>query len=264
MNKLFLIIVIFVFIAGIYMAFIEPNMLIVKHYKIKDEALSGLKIVFASDFHFKKYQRERLKKVTNLINAQNADIILSTGDYVAGHKLKSTLPVDEIAENISQLKSKYGYYTVMGNHDDWVGNGSVISALEKKGVNILWNESISVNIEGKTLYIAGIEDFLTGNPDINKALEKVKNPVILLTHEPDMFIDVPDSVNLTLAGHTHGGQIRLPFIGAIIVPSKYGNRFASGFINENGRKMIVTNGIGTSILPLRFNCKPEIVVIDFE
>ena len=105
---------------------------------------------------------------------------------------------------------------------------------------------------------------MTGKPKLYEALSGVKKPVILLTHAPDMFPKVPKSVNLTLAGHTHGGQIRLPFIGAIFTASKYFNRYVMGLIDENGRKMIVTRGLGVSIIPVRFNCLPELTVIEFE
>ena len=252
----------------LYSFFIEPNMLAVKRYRIKDEALKGLKIVFVSDFHVKKYQKNRLKRTVELINKQNADIVLSTGDYVSGHKIKSTLNIQELFKELSKIKSKYGYYTVLGNHDGWIGENIISKELEKYSVKILKNENTAVNIDDRTIYIAGIEDLITGNPSVVKALKGVKSPVILLTHHPDMFTLVPNGVNLTLAGHTHGGQIRLPFIGALVVPSQFGNKYAMGLIEEkegnNIKKMIVTKGIGTSIIPVRFNCIPEIVVIDFE
>jgi len=104
---------------------------------------------------------------------------------------------------------------------------------------------------------------MTASPNIYEALENTKSPTILLTHTPDIFPKVPSDVNLTLAGHTHGGQVRLPLLGALIVPSDYGNKYSSGLIEEKGKKMIVTNGIGVSILPIRFNCPPEIVVLEF-
>ena len=100
--------------------------------------------------------------------------------------------------------------------------------------------------------------------DVEKALENTQSPRILLTHSPDIFPDIRQkNINLILAGHLHGGQIRIPFIGAIIVPSKYGNKYSKGLIIDNHKKMIVTKGIGTSILPVRFNCKPDFIVIDF-
>ena len=101
------------------------------------------------------------------------------------------------------------------------------------------------------------------NPDLEKALPNQDVPIILLSHTPDIFEKVPESVNLTLAGHVHGGQVKLPKKGAILVPSKFGTKYAEGFFNDMGRKMLVSKGVGTSILPIRFLCPPEIVVIEF-
>ena len=128
----------------------------------------------------------------------------------------------------------------------------------------LSNNNTFVQTEDKGFFIAGVEDLKTGRPDVKKALKGINGAVILLTHSPDVFEDVPDSVNLTLAGHLHGGQVRIPFIGAIFCPSKFGTKYACGYFEENNKKMYVTTGIGTSKLPIRFLCIPEIVVIDFE
>ena len=169
--------------------------------------------------------------------------------------------------DLKRLNTKYGAYSVIGNHDYWAGYDNVKEMLERVGIKVLANSNESLILKnGKKLYIAGVEDLQTGSPNIKIALEGTEsNPTILLTHSPDVFVEVlKDSVNLTLAGHVHGGQIRLPFIGALIIPSKYGNKYSQGLIEEKGRKMIVTKGIGTSILPLRFNCTPEIVVINFK
>ena len=264
MKSFLIILIVLGFLAGIYSFFIEPRMLRVKNYTISDEQLRGLRIVFATDFHLKPYQEKRLEKIIDLINEQNADLVLSAGDYVSGHKLKSTLPVEKIAKGMARIKSKYGFYTALGNHDSWIGEGSITSALEKYSVRVLKNESAAVNINGKNIYIAGVEDLQTGTPNIEKALENVDGPVILLSHTPDLFIMTPDSVNITLAGHTHGGQVRLPFIGGIIIPSKFGNRYSMGYVEENNKKIFVSKGIGTSMLNIRFNCIPEIAVIDFQ
>ncbi len=254
----------FVFILVFYCFFIEPNTIIIKHYKIQNKALSGTKVVFVSDFHIKPNQRKRLKQVVDLINNQNPDIILSVGDFVSGHNKNRTMPIDKIASEIKNAKSKYGFYIVLGNHDWWIDGDEITNVLIKNEIKVLNNSNAKININGKTLYIAGVEDEATRIADINKALENSENPVILLTHSPDIFKKVPKNVDLTLSGHTHGGQIRLPFLGAIIVPSKYGNKYSYGLIEEDDKKMIVTSGIGTSILNIRFNCRPEIVVIEFK
>lgn len=253
MKWIFIFFIIFVF----YAVVIEPNILTVKRVKIKDERLKGLRMVFASDFHFKPYEKYRLTRIVKKINTQNPDIILLGGDYVNGHKKGNTLDTKIIAKCLGSLKSKYGTFAVMGNHDGWQGKKEIIEAFEAAGINVLENSARSFD----KFSVAGVEDLQTGNPDIKKALAGVKSPAILLTHTPDMIDEIPQDAVLTLAGHTHGGQVVLH--KPLTVPSKYGTKYAYGLFEENGKKMFVSRGLGTSILPLRFNCFPEIVVIEF-
>ena len=243
---------------------IEPNMLRVKKYTLSDDNLKGLKIVFVSDFHITPNGQKRFDKLINTINNEKPDIVLSTGDFVGGYKDNETMPIEDIAKNLTKIKSKYGIITVLGNHD-WDTDGiKITKTLEANNITVLANSNVKINTGDKGIYIAGVEDLKTRKPDIDKALSNTENPTILLSHSPDVFPSVPQKVNLTLAGHLHGGQIRLPFRGAITVPSRYGNRYTTGKITEDDKTMIVTNGIGMSILPIRFNCPPEIVVITFE
>mgnify|MGYP002520606316 FL=1 len=244
--------------------FIEPNRLVVKRLKIKDEALKGLKIVFVSDFHIKFYEENRLKKIVDMINSENPDLVLSTGDFFSGYRNISTMSLDKIAYELGKIKTRYGFYTSLGNHDYHRDNDKVVQTLSNYGIATVSNNNIFVQAEDKGLYIAGVEDLKTGKPDVKKALKGTNGATILLTHSPDVFENVPDSVNLTLAGHLHGGQVRFPFVGAIFCPSKFGTKYASGYFEENNKKMYVTTGIGTSKLPIRFLCTPEIVVIDIE
>lgn len=263
----YIVLLIVVLILFIWSFFIEPNMLKVTEYNLQDRDLKGLKLVFAGDLHIKPNQENRLVEIIDKINAQNPDIILFAGDFAAGHKKDSTIPFSIYEKHLKRLNTKYGAYSVIGNHDYWAGYDNVKEMLERVGIKVLANSNESLILKnGKKLYIAGVEDLQTGSSNIKIALEGTEsNPTILLTHSPDVFVEVlKDNVNLTLAGHVHGGQIRLPFIGALIIPSKYGNKYSQGLIEEKGRKMIVTKGIGTSILPLRFNCTPEIVVINFK
>lgn len=243
---------------------IEPNMLRIKKYNLQDSELKGIKVVFVSDFHITPNGQKRLDKLINMVNAQNPDIVLSTGDFVGGYKENETMPIENIAKNLTRIHPKLGFYTVLGNHD-WDTDGvKITEVLKSNGITVLANSNTKVKINNKEIYIAGVEDLKTRTPDIYEAINDTKSPIILLTHSPDVFPNVPQNVNLTLAGHLHGGQIRIPFYGVITVPSKYGNKYSTGLIEENNKKMIVTNGIGTSILPIRFNCPPEIVVINFE
>lgn len=253
--KLLFIIIFLILGLFIWSVFIEPNILTVKKLSVKDDKLKGLKIVFASDFHIKPYEKYRIQRTVKAINKQNADIVLLGGDFVNGHDCSFTMPVDEIAFELSKIRPKT--YAVIGNHDGWQGKSKVISSLEKNKIKVLLNENICF----EKFCIAGVDDMQTGKPDLNKALNNVKQPVILLSHTPDIMPDVPDSVNLTLCGHLHGGQIRLN--RALIVPSAYGLKYADGFVNDNGKKVYTSKGLGTSILPVRLNCPPEIVVIEF-
>ncbi|MBR1907576.1 metallophosphoesterase [bacterium] len=243
---------------------IEPHTIVINRIKLKDKALKGLKIVFASDFHIKFYEEKRLQKIVDMINKENADLILSTGDFFSGYRNKTTLHLEKITKYLGELKAKYGFYTSLGNHDYYRGNDKVKEELEKVEITVLSNQNTVVQIKDKTIYIAGVEDLKTGHPDVNMALENTSGSTILLTHSPDVFKDVPTSVNLTLAGHLHGGQVRFPVVGAVYCPSEFGTKYAMGVFEEDGKKMVVTSGIGTSKLPIRFLCPPEIVVIEFE
>ncbi len=186
------------------------------------------------------------------------------GDYINGDEKNNSLSFEKLSNNLKNINSKYGVYSVLGNHDWWLDGTAVEKSLKKANIQVLKNENKKIKIEEKTLTIAGVEDLMTREPDVLKALKGAKEPIILMTHTPDLFPQIPKSVDLTLAGHTHGGQVSIPLVGAPIVPSHYGNKYAQGIIKEDGKEMYVTRGVGTSILSLRFNCPPEIVVIEFE
>lgn len=246
---------IFLLILFLYSLVIESNILTVRRVSVTDERLKGLRVVFASDFHVKPHEKIRLERTVKKINSINPDIILLGGDYVSGHKKGSTLKTDVIADVLGNLQSKYGTVAVMGNHDGWQGKKEVIEAFEGVGITVLENENKSFG----EFCVAGIEDLQTGNPDIKKALSGVDKPVILLSHTPDIISDVPQQVNLTLSGHTHGGQV--VFGKPFVVPSKFGDKYAYGYFEP--LRLFVSRGLGTSILPLRFNCFPEVVLIEF-
>ncbi len=253
MIKYFLIVFILLFV---WSFFIEPNLLIVKNYTFKE--FGDKKIVFVSDFHIAKNDIARLRKIVNTINEIEPDLVLSGGDFIKGHDGKNTLPIEEQVKEFKRINVPI--ITVLGNHDGWYNKELVRETLQKNGITVL--ENSNTKFEG--ISIAGVEDIQTGFPDVELALIGVESPTILLSHSPDIYYDVHEKVDLILAGHLHGGQIYLPFIGALTVPSKYGNRFVRGLIKETNNKMLVTNGLGTSILPIRFGSIPEIVVISGE
>ena len=148
----------------------------------------------------------------------------------------------------------------MGNHDYNRESAFIKEKLKEKGINILENNSYKLDINGQKITIAGISDMQTTYYSLDKALKNTEPPVILVSHSPDIMPFAKEKTDFIFSGHTHGGQVRVPFFGAVIVPSKYGKKYESGLI-EN--KMYVTKGLGTSIFHLRFNCLPEIVTVDF-
>jgi len=244
----------------VWTVLIEPYILTINYGQVKDKELAGLRVVFVSDLHYKPYEKFRLLRDVKKIQAQNPDIVLFGGDFVNGHKRSSSLNPSLIAHELGKIRSKYGSFAVLGNHDCWHDAFTIAKLLEENNIKVLKNSNVKVR---NRFYIAGVEDLQTQVPDITRALNGVDAPVILLTHTPDIFDNIPDSVNITLAGHVHGGQVKIPKKGALIVPSEFGTTYAEGFFNDMGRKMFVTRGVGTSVLPIRFLCPPEIAVIEF-
>jgi len=152
---------------------------------------------------------------------------------------------------------------VLGNHDSWFDHDRVRKALEANGVRMIEDTAVELQTEAGHVWFAGISDLWTERHDLRAALAAVTDdsPVVLLTHNPDVFPDVPPRVMLTLAGHTHGGQVLLPIVGRPVTPSRFGQRFAAGHVVEDGRHLYVATGIGTSIFPVRFRVPPAVVIL---
>ena len=143
------------------------------------------------------------------------------------------------------------------------GTTRVRRAFTQRGITVLENEALELKRGAERFFVVGLADPLTRRVRMDQALGPVPDgaPFLVLCHEPDVFPDVPDRAALTLAGHTHGGQVRLPLLGSLVVPSQYGQRYARGHVEENGRHLFVTSGVGTSIFPVRFGVPPEIALL---
>jgi predicted MPP superfamily phosphohydrolase len=217
---------------------------------------------------------ERVRQVVDTTNALDCDLIVLLGDYLAAHHLiTERIPYPLLAAELARLKAPLGVLAILGNHDWWTDVEGVRQAIDQARIPLLENQALPLGEGAQRFWLAGLGDQIAyrlgrskfrGVDDLPGTLAQVRGaePVILLAHEPDIFVQVPDRVAITLAGHTHGGQVRIPFIWPFFVPSEYGARFAYGHIVERNRHMIVSGGIGTSQLPIRIGVPPEILRVE--
>jgi len=245
----------------------EPSRLTQKQYDITlnswPSSCNELKVAMLSDLHVGApyFDLPKLKKVIELVNKAKPDVVLLGGDYVIQSVVGGSFVNPEpIAEELGKLEAKLGVYSVLGNHDWWFDGQRVKSALEDVGIPVLEDEAVEVEFQECRFWLVGIGDYWERAHDVGKAFGDVPSdaPVLVLTHNPDVFVDLPPRSLLTFAGHTHGGQVNLPFLGPLVTMSKYGQRFAVGHIKEDGKHLFVSPGIGTSVFPIRFRVPPEI------
>lgn len=251
--------------------FIEPDRLVVRRNEIQIDnwpaQLSGLRIAMIGDIHTDNrfIDEKKLRRIVELTNAEQPDLIVLLGDYIQGGRRESAYRVDpEItARVLKDLKAPLGVYCILGNHDWWYNGPRVRRAFEQVGIPVLEDEVSEVKWRNQSFWLAGLADLWTRPQHIRETIAKAPPgaTVIALTHNPDIFPDLPSSVPLLLAAHTHGGQVNLPLIGTPIVPSHFGAKYTAGHIFENGHHMFVTTGIGTSIIRVRFRVLPEIVIL---
>lgn len=252
-----------------YSFLIEPARLVVQRRELDipnwPSELAGLRVVLVSDLHVGSphWGVGRVRELVTQINAERADLIVLAGDYlIHGVKFGRPVPGPAVAAEIGELKAPLGVVAVFGNHDGWHGR-HLRPGLEAKGVHVLDDEVYRVQTRGASFTVLGLadEEMRTRTPLQQLALAPAAVPLLVLVHEPDIFPELDARVSLALAGHTHGGQVRFPFIGAPIVRSRYGQRYVRGHVVENGRHLFVTTGIGTSIWPVRLGVPPEYVVL---
>ena len=248
----------------------EPASLFTREY---DLALPGwpasareLRIAVLADLHTGSPHNdlEKLHEVVHATNLAKPDLILLAGDFVIhGVVGGSFVEPEASARVLRSLQAPLGVYAVLGNHDWWFDGARVRKALEGEAIPVLEDRAIPLTFNQMVFWLAGVSDFWEAAHDVRQALKGVdaESPVILVTHNPDVFPEIPDRVALTIAGHTHGGQVAVPGWGRPVVPSQFGERYAIGHIVEGGRHLFVSSGIGTSILPVRFRVPPEISVV---
>ncbi len=229
---------------------------------------NGLRVAIISDIHLKKTASDisRLKAIVQKINAEKPDLVFLLGDYlgeVDDWQHQNATPA-QIALILKDLKAKHGVYAVLGNHDWWLNGEGIRDALKEVGIQVLENDLISLMINKKPLNIIGLPDAGTRKEKVNlQRLPSSEIPAIVLAHDPDSFNDpaLPYNYELTLCGHTHGGQVKLPLIGAVTAVSDLLSPYTEGWYAHRQRKLFVTRGIGTSLVKIRYRCSPEIVIM---
>lgn len=281
-----------------YAVGLEPFRLRVRAWKVSPDGWPAgldLRIVVLADIHTSEpwMPARRVRGIVERANALDPDIVLLLGDYVSQHRWSTgEVPAEDWSRALARLTAPLGVHAILGNHDWWDddeaqrrGHGPVAAglALESSGIPVYENDVRKLQKDGESFWLAGLGDQRAVRPggirgrgrwrgvdDLPGTLARVTDdaPVILMAHEPDIYPVVPDRVALTLSGHTHGGQVRI--LGySPVVPSRFGNRYAYGHVIESGeragarpRHLIVSGGLGISILPVRFGVPPEITVIE--
>lgn len=271
-----------------YSVAIEPNFLLnVARYKISPAGWPRhlrLRIAVISDLHACDpwMPTARVARIVAATNALEADLIVLLGDFSGGVYLTQPVAPEQWGAALAGLRAPLGVYAILGNHDWWHGArpedpsddaAGVRRGLKRAGATLLENDTVLLFKGEAPFWLLGLGDQMAyplgkrrwgGHDDLTGTLAKIgdeKTPAILLAHEPFVFASVPRRIALTLAGHTHGGQINLPFAGPIFAELRYRTTHVYGHIFEDDRHLIISGGLGVSNLPMRFMRPPEIVEV---
>jgi predicted MPP superfamily phosphohydrolase len=253
---------------------IEPGRLVVRHETIHvngwPKELDGLSVATISDIHAGApfIDEQKLRLIVERTNQLQPDLVVILGDYMTSDGwMRHEMEPEEFAPMLKGFRAPLGVYSVLGNHDWWYSGQRVGQrvrrALEANEIKVLDEEVVELKTRGTSLWLVGLADLWTQPQHIEDTFAKVPEtaPAIALAHNPDIFPRLPKRVQLLIAGHTHGGQVKFPLIGRPIESSHVGGHYAAGHVFENDHHMFVTTGIGTSILPVRFGVPPEIVLL---
>jgi predicted MPP superfamily phosphohydrolase len=259
------------FSLGLWAFWFEPNRLVFHRVTLElphwPAPLRGFRVALMSDLHVGSlyWDVAHVRQLVEETNRQQPDLILLAGDYtINGVKFGTWTAPEDIAEALGGLRAPYGTIAVLGNHDWWNRRRRIRRAFTDAGITVLEDEVQAITTEKGRFFVVGLADAMMGHPDIPGTIAKVPagEPFLVLVHEPDVFPEIDARASLTMAGHTHGGQVWLPLLGRLVVPSEYGQRYAVGHVVEEGRHLYVTSGVGTSIAPVRFGVPPEVVLLE--
>lgn len=226
--------------------------------------LDGLRVAVVADLHAggPRVGSKRIDAIVEEVNARHVDLVALVGDYVDPEVIGGRrVDPAQVARRLARLKAPA--VAVLGNHD-WYHEGSTVGrVLRHAGIAVLENDAVALSVRNARLHVAGVADSREGDPRVGAALAGVPEgePVLLLTHDPDVFPYVPARVSLTLAGHLHGGQVDLPLLRRWAMPTRHGNRFKAGHVVEGGRHLLVSRGIGEATVPVRFRAPAEVPIL---
>ncbi|GGC79942.1 metallophosphoesterase [Thalassobacillus devorans] len=249
-----------------YARYMEPDMLTIQEETLINSKIPGsfrdFKVVQFSDTHVGfHYTLEQLKEVVDRINRIKPDLILFTGDLV--DRPNAYEWGGNIVEVLKKLQAPHGKYWIYGNHDHGgYGTDIVKKKMDESGFQLLQNEHTVIKKEGASFILAGVDDLMLGKPDMEKTLQGTDRDsfVLLMVHEPDYADEVANyPVDVQLSGHSHGGQVQIPFFGYLVTPP-YAEKYVEGRHTIGNLDLYVSRGLGTTRLPYRFLCKPEFTV----
>jgi uncharacterized protein len=249
---------------SVYSAMIEPQWLSIERVTVPlarlPRELDGFTIAQLSDLHLGPYISEaEVRAAVAAANQLQPEVIVLTGDYITHEADRA----EDCARELGALRAPHGVYAVLGNHDRcWSSPEHMTRALLDRSIPVLINDAVPIERNGARLWIAGVDDVMV-RPDLNRALRRVPaaEPTVLLVHEPD-YADESKRypIDLQLSGHSHGGQVRLPFYGALILPD-LAKKYPIGLARAGAMWVYTNRGIGVVSPPLRFNCRPEITLL---
>lgn len=270
-------------LAPVYAARVEPYWIEVTRLEVSIPGLpsgwDGFSLAQLSDFHLGRYvKQDQVRRAVEIANGLEPDLVILTGDFVTG----AAKPSAACAEELAALDATRGVYAVLGNHDNWTNADLVAANVAAVGISVLRDDVCPIEVGDGRLWLLGIEDpgytagffghtygdFKAAWGDkrrrLAEMLEEVPldEPRLLLVHNPDFTEMLPEGrIDLALCGHTHGGQVRVPFLGAPLVPSFFGNKYASGLVQGPKTQVYVNRGIGLIAPPVRLNCRPEVTLL---
>ncbi len=260
---------------GVRAFLIEPQGLVVRRVEVVSQQWSGppLRVGVITDTHGGGPHMDagRMAWIVDEMNAQKPDIVLLLGDFVTRHdpsqarSAAENAAVMETLPPLGKLHAPLGVWSVLGNHDWWYDGPAIEAGLQALGIKVLENARERIERPDGAFWLAGLADYEStrAKPSYGEALARLEDdaPVIAMSHWPDVFATAPDRVTITFAGHTHCGQVNLPFLGRLMHASAGSERWPCGLYSAGYRKLYVSGGVGVSMLPVRFNQPPEIAIV---